>query len=99
MDSYQQITELLSSIPVLTDWKKIHRLFRKAASGKPFHWSLPMLSCEAIGGEAYQALPAMLAIACSHIGIILVDDMLDSDPRGEHHRRRRYPLYRAAGIF
>lgn len=86
MDTYQQITDLLSSIPTLQKWEEIRHLFGQVASGKPFHWSLPILSCEAVGGTADQAIPTALAIACSHISIILVDDMLDADPRGEYRR-------------
>jgi geranylgeranyl pyrophosphate synthase len=28
----------------------------------------------------------MLAVGCAHVGILLVDDMLDADPRGDYHR-------------
>ena len=31
-------------------------------------------------------MPASAALACAQISIILVDDMLDDDPRGEYHR-------------
>jgi len=47
---------------------------------------LPILACEAVGGTSAQAIPAALATSCSHISIIMVDDMLDSDPRGEYQR-------------
>jgi geranylgeranyl pyrophosphate synthase len=86
VDTYQQITELLSSIPTLKKWNEIRHLFNQVASGKPIHWSLPILSCEAVGGAAEQAVHTALAIACSHISIILFDDMLDADSRGEYRR-------------
>src|SRR6185503_12331837 len=37
-------------------------------------------------GSSEQAIPAMVAIGCAHVGILLVDDMLDGDPRGDFHR-------------
>lgn len=86
MDTYQQIKDLLTHIPAITDWDEIHSLFGRVASAKPYHWSLPIFGCEAVGGTTTQAIPTALAIACSHISIILVDNMLDSDPRGEYHR-------------
>lgn len=46
---------------------------------------LPVWACEAVGGSISQAIPAAVTIACNQISIILVDDMLDSDPRGEFH--------------
>jgi geranylgeranyl pyrophosphate synthase len=39
-----------------------------------------------VGGTAEKAIPAVAAIACAQIGIVLLDDMLDKDPRGEYHR-------------
>jgi geranylgeranyl diphosphate synthase type I len=61
-------------------------LFRHIASKRLDHWLLPVKACEAVGGTSDQAVPAAVAFACSHISIILVDDMLDSDPRGEYRR-------------
>jgi geranylgeranyl pyrophosphate synthase len=47
---------------------------------------MPVRACEAVGGLPEQAIAAMLAVGCAHVGILLVDDMLDADPRGEYHR-------------
>ena len=86
MEVFDQIVDEFSSIPYLREWTEVQALFRRVASGKPRHWLLPLRACEAVGGSERQALPAVVAVACSHIGIVLVDDMLDSDPRGEHLR-------------
>jgi geranylgeranyl diphosphate synthase type I len=86
MDVYEQIKNSFSSIPYIDAWSELSELFRRVASQKPYHWTLPILACESVGGSSDQAIPAAVAIACSHIGIILVDDMLDSDPRGEDQR-------------
>lgn len=86
MDFFSQATTDFYKLPCLDSWEDARRIFRSAASGKPNHWLLPIRSCEAVGGKPEQAIPAVLAVACAHISILLVDDMLDSDPRGEYHR-------------
>lgn len=86
MDIYEQMIDCFSSAPYVADWEELQTIFRRVATTKPGHWLLPVRACEAVGGTIDQAIPAALAIACSHISIILIDDMLDSDPRGEHQR-------------
>ncbi len=49
-------------------------------------WHYPELACEAVGGEASRALPAMAAIVCLLNGIHLLDDLLDEDADGLQHR-------------
>ena len=86
MEIYTQIINEFSNIPHIQSWEEVQTLFRRVALGKPRHWLLPLRACEAVGGTLEQAMPALVAVACSHIGIVLVDDMLDADPRGEHLR-------------
>lgn len=64
----------------------MQRLFQRAVVKKPHGWQLPVFACEAVGGTTEQAIPAVIAMACMQIGIILIGDMLDDDPRGEYHR-------------
>jgi geranylgeranyl pyrophosphate synthase len=85
MDVYDQIVDVFSTMPHVATWKETQTMFQHAASGKPEHWLLPVLACEAVGGATEQAVPAMVAVGCAHIGILLVDDMLDADPRGEYN--------------
>jgi geranylgeranyl pyrophosphate synthase len=86
MEIFDQIVDEFSTIPHVKEWPQVQALFRRVASGKPRHWLLPLRACEAVGGNSEQSIPALVAVACSHIGIVLVDDMLDADPRGEHLR-------------
>ncbi len=85
MDIYQQSLDFFLSLPVVADWPDMQNLYRRAAARRPAHWRLPLRACQAVGGSLERAVPAMTAVACAHIGILLVDDMLDSDPRGAHH--------------
>jgi geranylgeranyl pyrophosphate synthase len=86
MDIYEQIINYFLATPRVDAWEEMQALFRHIASRRPDHWLLPVKACEAVGGTPDQAIPAAVAFACSHISIILVDDMLDSDPRGEYQR-------------
>lgn len=87
MEIFSQLVEEFSKIAHVKDWNELQAIFQRAASAKPKHWLLPLRTCESMGGDVStprQAFPALLAVACGHIGIILVDDMLDDDPRGVH---------------
>lgn len=86
MDVYQQINDYFAGIPCVDAWEEVQALFKRIGSLKPRHWMLPVRSCLAVGGTTDQAIPAAVSVGCSHISIILVDDMLDADPRGEYHR-------------
>jgi geranylgeranyl pyrophosphate synthase len=86
MDVYQQVADYMNVLQGFSTWPEMEKIFQKAASGKPKHWILPALACEATGGSVEQAVAGVAAIACSHVSIILIDDMLDDDPRGEHNR-------------
>ena len=85
MDVFSQVAHDFSVLPSMAAWPAAQTLFQQAASRKPNHWMLPVRACEAVGGTQDQAIPAMLAVACAHVGILLVDDMLDADPRGAYH--------------
>lgn len=86
MDLYTAAVEQLEGLPVLKIWPEPLDLLKRAASKKPRHWRLPILACAAVGGSRDLAMPLVTAIACLHKSIILIDDILDDDPRGEYHR-------------
>lgn len=84
MDPYETMTRLIFDLQGANDWPDFQNLLRRAVSRKPGHWRLPLIGCKAVGGEMEQAIPAMAALACLQISILLIDDMLDGDPRGVH---------------
>jgi geranylgeranyl diphosphate synthase type I len=86
MNIYTRLVDDFESLPLIQAWPDMQAIFRRAAASTPRHWRLPVIASEAVGGVADQAIPAVTAIACAHIGIILIDDLLDQDPRGEYHR-------------
>lgn len=62
-------------------------------------WDYPVAACLAVGGSEEAALPGAAAVFCSVISIHLVDDMLDRDPAGEHHRLGEGPTANLALAF
>jgi geranylgeranyl diphosphate synthase type I len=86
MDLFSHVIRDFSLLPCMESWDDARALFQQAASRKPDHWLIPIRACDAVGGTQEQAIPALLAIGCAHVGILLVDDMLDDDPRGDYHR-------------
>ena len=86
MDVYEQIIASFSTLPQLHQWDQALTLMQRVGARKPYHWLLPVRACAAVGGTAEQGIAAALAVACCHLSIILVDDMLDDDPRGEYRQ-------------
>ena len=86
MDIYQSTVEYLLTFPIFDSWKEIRTILQRAASMRPRDWQLPLIACQSLGESAEKAVPGCAALACAQISIILVDDMLDDDPRGEYRR-------------
>ncbi|MFC1878689.1 polyprenyl synthetase family protein [Chloroflexota bacterium] len=86
MDIYKLAHDFLLSDSIIKDWPEMKAILEQAVSGASKVWRLPIAACQAVGGEKTLAVPAVAAIACLQISIILIDDMLDCDPRGEYHR-------------
>ena len=81
-DIYRAVT----AVPELDSWPEARALFAPKEGVSRLDWQLPAVACQAVTGDSSLALPAVAAIACLQISIILVDDMLDDDPRGEFRR-------------
>lgn len=86
MDLYQQISKHAQAFAAVNDWPDVQRVVERAAASHPPHWSLPLRACQSAGGPLDAAEPVAVALAYLHIAIILIDDLLDEDPRGEQYR-------------
>ncbi|MFZ5912061.1 MAG: polyprenyl synthetase family protein [Chloroflexota bacterium] len=86
MDIYQSSTEYLAKFSLFCSWPELYSLFTHISGRRPREWYLPVGACEAVGGSVEQAIPAVAAVACAQTAILLIDDMLDEDPRGEYRR-------------
>ena len=86
MDLYSTLWDYLGEMPTLRDWPELHEFLGKVIASKPRHWRLGARACQAAGGTVEQALPAVASMAALFLNIVLIDDMLDHDPKGQHHR-------------
>lgn len=85
MDIYSSAFEEVKRLSTFGDWKELLELFQRLAEKQQHGWVLPKYACLSVGGDEEDALKAVAAFGCLQIGIILIDDMLDLDPRGYHH--------------
>lgn len=81
------IKERLLAIPQIAQWPEMAAVVRSGRRNKASIpcWEYPILSCEAVGGDAAEAMPGMVATVCLLNSIHLIDDMLDDDPEGLYH--------------
>lgn len=86
MNIYEAVIEILQVFKIIQLWPGIEVVLRRAAAPNPPFWYLPILACEAVGSPGNAAIPTVASIACLQTSIILVDDLLDNDPRGQHHQ-------------
>ncbi len=61
-------------------------LVTRAAGGGPRAWLLPAVVGAACNTPAPAQRAAAAALACFQLSVVLVDDLLDADPRGAQHR-------------
>jgi geranylgeranyl pyrophosphate synthase len=80
----EQIRSLVMSFPEVAAWPEMALMFEQAVAKPNQVWEWPYRACKAVGGDESLAAPSAAAILCIMLGIVLVDDMLDQDPRGWH---------------
>jgi geranylgeranyl diphosphate synthase type I len=67
-------------------WSALGLLCERARVHRPIAWDFPVLAAQAVGGGREAAIPAVGALTCAHMALILIDDLLDEDPRGAYHQ-------------
>lgn len=86
MNVYDASLKCIVKGAIVHKWPLMATMAQQLAGRRPHDWQLPVLAAVAVGGDGAAALPAVSAIACCQIAIILVDDMLDEDVRGYHQQ-------------
>ena len=86
MELYDATWEVLTALPTLQAWPELKELLQRIVRNKPPHWWMAARACLATGGTLEQALPAVVALGSLFLNIVLIDDMLDDDPKGHHNR-------------
>ncbi len=97
--SREVITEQLNRLPEIQQWPDVAQIFLRTKNTPHPDWEVPVLACMAVGGREEDAFAGATAVACLQISIMLVDDILDDDPRGEHLRRGTGPTANLALAF
>lgn len=81
-----EMLDAIYALPEVTRWPEMKRLVDRMQQQPYPALDLTPFACMAVGGEPQTTAPAVAAVACMHTAIILIDDMLDDDPRGEYRR-------------
>jgi geranylgeranyl pyrophosphate synthase len=71
----------------LKTWPEFWQIWTESTERSKPDWLLPVAAAEACGAkeECFEQLISIVAaVGCAQISIILVDDVLDEDPRGAH---------------
>ncbi len=86
MEFYNNAIEFLGQQVAPQNWRELSLACERASQKAPVAWDFPVKACQAMGAEPQRAMRAVAAIICVHMGLMLIDDLLDEDPRGEYLR-------------
>lgn len=86
MELFDAVIVYAQNNQLAQSWPTLSQGLERAAAKQSQIWKLPVLGCQTFGVAAQAAVPAAAAMICSEIAILLVDDILDEDPRGEYRR-------------
>ena len=65
-------------------WENLHEILEKSIKSNPNIQNLTTAGCMSLKGSKEELLFVIAALYSFQKSIILVDDILDNDPRGEH---------------
>lgn len=81
---YANLARCLTEVAEFQDWPAMSAMFARSGARPRPDWELPFAAGQAVGGDPGLIAYGAAALACLQISIILADDLLDDDPRGEH---------------
>lgn len=82
----ERLRNTILDLPEVANWPQLCDIVQQGIMCSRPDWDLPVLACQALGTHSEKAIPAAVALVCQQCSIILVDDMLDQDPRGRYHQ-------------
>jgi geranylgeranyl pyrophosphate synthase len=80
----EEVRTLVLGLPEVKAWPEMTKIFERHVAEPNQVWEWPFRACRAVGGDEALAASSAAAILCMILSILLVDDMLDEDPRGVH---------------
>jgi geranylgeranyl pyrophosphate synthase len=84
MMNIEEVKAQVLSLPEVVGWPEMVSILEHHIVKPHQVWEWPYRACRAVGGEETLASSSAAAILCMILSILLVDDMLDQDPRGIH---------------
>ncbi len=79
---FEDLKDRLLALPEAAAWPALADLWARTSTHAGVDWQLVPVACQAVCGDPAPALDAAVALRCLQLSIILVDDILDEDPRG-----------------
>ncbi|MEX2143008.1 MAG: hypothetical protein WD740_00310 [Anaerolineales bacterium] len=86
MEIYARAIQILLDHAQTQAGPELQTICERARTHRPIAWDFSILGAESVGGKAEAAVPAVGALTCAHMALILIDDLLDEDPRGLHNQ-------------
>lgn len=86
MDTYLRAVNLLLEHPETQRWPQLQLACQRALTHKPTAWDFPLRAGQALGADEEGLVLPVAAMVCAHMSIIVIDDLLDEDPRGLYHQ-------------
>jgi len=82
--SLDEVKAQVLGLPEVAAWPAMVQVLEHHVARPHKVWEWPYTACRVVGGEESSAASSAAAILCMIVSILLVDDMLDQDPRGIH---------------
>ncbi len=83
MDIQEATRSYLFSVLQIEPFEQVIQVIDYLFTKPSAHWMLPLYSCQSVGGNQSQSIPAVSAMIAFQTAILLVDDLLDNDGRRE----------------
>jgi geranylgeranyl pyrophosphate synthase len=80
----EQLTDFLLEREIFERWPELKAIYLDFIEEPPRVWDIAMRSCRAVCGEDRQTIPILAALSCLQLCLVLVDDIVDEDPKGKH---------------
>lgn len=83
-ETRSQVVQLLQGRTARLEWGDLSEIVDRFVATKTIDWWLPVSACQSLDRSPELAIPASAAVLASQAAIIIVDDILDEDPKGIH---------------
>jgi geranylgeranyl pyrophosphate synthase len=86
MNIFKAVVSYVKEKQLFGEWVEMLQIFEEIATKRPMGWDIVSIACVGVGGAVEQAVPGVAAVGCMQIALIILDDMLDDDPKGIYRK-------------